>query len=114
MARPGSPCVAGCPNLQPCPTHPPRRYSWTQEQPRIRGRRLQEARERLFLREPRCRQCRRVLTLDTMTRDHIVPLAEGGEDIESNTQPLCQTCNRVKTHAESERAKQRAGGVSRC
>jgi 5-methylcytosine-specific restriction endonuclease McrA len=43
-------------------------------------------------------------------RDHIVPLAEGGQDIESNVQPLCQTCSDIKTQAEAARGRHRADG----
>ncbi|MEU8791550.1 HNH endonuclease signature motif containing protein [Streptomyces sp. NPDC048643] len=29
--------------------------------------------------------------------DHVLPLAKGGEDVESNVQPLCKTCHKTKT-----------------
>ena len=34
-------------------------------------------------------------------RDHIVPLGEGGLDVESNTQALCAKCHDLKTQAEA-------------
>jgi len=70
--------------------------------PRLRGRALQAARAELFAREPFCRLCR--VSLATI-RDHIVPLAEGGQEAEHNVQPLCQVCSDRKTHRESERGK---------
>jgi 5-methylcytosine-specific restriction protein A len=40
-------------------------------------------------------------------RDHIVPLAEGGRDDESNVQPLCEECSDAKTIEESKRGRVR-------
>jgi 5-methylcytosine-specific restriction protein A len=41
-------------------------------------------------------------------RDHITPLSEGGEDTESNVQPICADCHRKKTAEESKRGAARA------
>ena len=65
-------------------------------------------RQQLFAREPFCRTCaqqgrKRVATI----RDHIVSLAEGGTEDESNIAPLCQTCSDTKTAQESLRGRQR-------
>lgn len=70
---------------------------------RIRGRRLQREREALFAEQPLCVRClaktpRRV-TVATQ-RDHIVALANGGEDTPENTQPLCAECNLEKRNEE--------------
>jgi 5-methylcytosine-specific restriction protein A len=47
-------------------------------------------------------------------RDHVVPLAEGGRDDDSNIQPLCEDCHRSKTQREAARARGRnATGTSR-
>jgi len=35
--------------------------------------------------------------------DHIVPLWEGGEDVDSNRQILCQNCHREKCREEAAR-----------
>lgn len=37
--------------------------------------------------------------------DHIVPLAEGGTDGDSNLQTICQGCDKEKTQAESQRGR---------
>lgn len=37
--------------------------------------------------------------------DHIVPVAEGGGDDESNLQTICQACDKVKTSMESVRGR---------
>lgn len=72
--------------------------------PRIRGRQLQLLRARLFARSPWCVVCARAGRQTRATiRDHVVPLAEGGRDEESNTQALCSLCSKVKTDAESQR-----------
>jgi hypothetical protein len=41
-------------------------------------------------------------------RDHIVPLAEGGTEDESNIQPLCLDCSDAKTERESMRGVRRS------
>ena len=87
------------------------RAPWAHRQaptPRIRGRKLQRLRMALYAREPRCRTCGRVLLPAEMIRDHIVPLEEGGLDLEANTQPLCQGCSDVKTEAERQRGVARS------
>jgi len=109
------PCaVPGCPTLSEdthCPAHAqPAHLGWRADTERIRGRRLQALRARLFAAEPFCRLCkaqgrRRLATI----RDHIVPLAEGGTDEPSNVQPLCAACSDDKTRAEAKRGRQRDG-----
>ena len=37
--------------------------------------------------------------------DHIVPLAEGGTDDETNLQTICKACDKEKTQAESLRGR---------
>lgn len=71
---------------------------------RITGRKLQAMRAALFQRAPLCAECERNgrVTLATQ-RDHITPLAEGGEDNDGNTQGLCFACHETKSKAESAR-----------
>lgn len=85
---------------------------WTSSQgpplPRIRGRALQRIRARLFTRKPWCVLCPKRGTRNLATiRDHIIPLAEGGRDDETNEQGLCQTCSDLKTREESARGVRR-------
>ena len=74
---------------------------------RIAGRKLQRLREALFRDEPFCRGCRKRAA---EIRDHVVPLAEGGEDRRENTQPLCQECSDAKTRTEARRGRDRMAG----
>lgn len=54
--------------------------------------------------EPLCRTCGALAT----EVDHIVPVAEGGEELQrDNLQPLCHPCHARKTHLESQRGKRR-------
>lgn len=87
-----------------------RRPAWGHAQPvaRVRGRRLQKLRYQLARRQPTCAHCGAYLD-STFVRDHVVPLAEGGLDAESNVQALCQQCSDAKTAAESKRGIQRGG-----
>ena len=68
---------------------------------RIRGRKLQAMRRRLLTRQPLCVMCQaRGRISAAVHRDHIVALANGGEDTEANTQGLCEECHREKTAAD--------------
>ncbi len=76
--------------------------------PRRAGRWLQRERARLFGAEPLCRLCKAAgRTTLAAVRDHIVPLAEGGADEASNTQPLCSACNEAKRVDEAARGQRR-------
>jgi 5-methylcytosine-specific restriction protein A len=57
---------------------------------RIRGRRAVALRKRRLYNEPLCRMCKAEgrTTIATVP-DHIVPLAKGGEDVDSNIRCLC-------------------------
>jgi len=76
---------------------------------RITGRKLQAMRAALFQSQPLCVLCEAQgkVTLATQ-RDHIVPLAEGGQDTADNTQGLCHDCHEGKSLAERLRAQRRA------
>ena len=93
-----------------CDAH--KRADWTKKvdaPKRMTGRKLQAARAELFSRQPLCVHClARGVTTPATARDHIVPLGEGGEDVPSNTQGLCDACHDVKSKAERARAQARA------
>ena len=76
---------------------------------RIRGRELQRRRRALFARNKWCVHCADMgrQTLATI-RDHIVPLAEGGSEDDTNIQGLCLDCSDRKTETESLRGVRRS------
>lgn len=41
-------------------------------------------------------------------RDHIIPLEEGGEDSDDNTQGLCDECHQGKSLQEALRGRRRS------
>ena len=72
-----------------------------------KGRTLQRERARLFSANPLCVECERQGRVTVATiRDHIIPLAEGGQDTADNIQGLCEECHNKKTLAESKRGRQ--------
>lgn len=67
----------------------------------ILGPALQEARRQLFRRNPLCVECEKAGRVRlAVIRDHIIPLSQGGPDIESNTQGLCKECHDLKSETE--------------
>jgi 5-methylcytosine-specific restriction endonuclease McrA len=45
----------------------------------------------------RCAHCGKILTVETMQVDHILPRIQGGSDEILNLQPLCKDCNQGKS-----------------
>lgn len=110
-ASPMKPCRhAGCRRLTKeryCDEHKPL-HAWvhSKETPRLRGRKLQKERERLFNEQPLCVECERQGRVRAATqRDHIVPLAEGGQDVPGNIQGLCSECHSAKSQEEAKRGR---------
>ena len=80
----------------------------TLHEQRLRGRALQARNTRLMWQSPLCVECSKAGRIRAATeRDHIVPLVDGGPDVESNLQGLCSECHKAKTAAE---ARRRASG----
>lgn len=102
----------GCTRLQVtayCDEHRPKPKAWTRNNASKRvhtGRRLQQERDRLFAEFPLCAECLKGgIEREATVRDHIIPLAEGGEDTRANTQGLCRSCHDDKTAEESRRGR---------
>lgn len=70
---------------------------------RLRGRALQVRNARVLRREPLCRRCKNKkpqrVTPATQC-DHVIPLAQGGVDDETNLQSLCDACHVEKTNED--------------
>lgn len=45
----------------------------------------------------RCARCGSLVLAGLVDVDHVQPLALGGEDTDTNVQPLCRDCHQVKT-----------------
>lgn len=75
------------------------------ESTRRRGQWLVDARRRLLSAAPLCvgYKADPDHIAAATARDHIVPLWEGGEDVESNTQGLCDDCHGRKSADEAAR-----------
>jgi 5-methylcytosine-specific restriction protein A len=110
------PCTyPGCGRLVPfgqrrCEAHPAPTWAKRPDAPkRVAGRKLQRLRAELFSERPLCAECERLGRVRLATqRDHVVPLAEGGRDDESNVQGLCDECHAAKSEAERVRGAARA------
>ena len=84
----------------------------TAEVPRMRGRKLQERRLRLWAKDPCCATCGILTSLDGKSAtpfqlDHKVPLFKGGDDIDDNCQVLCIDCHDLKTAGDLDRRENR-------
>jgi 5-methylcytosine-specific restriction protein A len=62
-----------------------------------------------------CQRCGYVGTPGTgdLHCDHMVPIAEGGDDILENVQTLCVPCHKPKIQQEAARGRQRRSGKRR-
>lgn len=79
---------------------------------RLKGRRGAELRERRLKAEPFCRDCARLgFKVPAEEVDHIVPLAFGGSDDDSNVRTLCGPCHlrRTQGHVAASRSLRDAG-----
>jgi 5-methylcytosine-specific restriction endonuclease McrA len=51
---------------------------------------------------PNCHWCQALLTLDTSTIDHVIPLSRGGLDNANNIVLACEPCNHARGNAMPE------------
>ncbi len=65
---------------------------------RIRGKAGVILRQYRRTQHPLCECClAKGITTATAELDHVMPLSEGGEDVDENIQGLCQSCHAAKT-----------------
>jgi 5-methylcytosine-specific restriction enzyme A len=103
---PSKPPSLRAPKPRPAPWSTSRRGS---RQSRGYGRAHELMREQVLAEEPLCRECLKQGRVSATTiADHVIPKAEGGTDERDNYQGLCSSCDKVKTAAESARARARA------
>ena len=68
---------------------------------RMRGRKLQERRLRVWSKDPHCDKCRRQVDYPSgFELDHDTPLFKGGEDSEDNCRLLCIDCHYKKSRQD--------------
>ena len=113
--RPAKPCVyPGCTALvrdgsRRCAAHPFIKWAKGAAAPdaaRLRGRKNQQRRQRLWMRSPFCAMCGKRLLLSECEIDHRRPMFMGGSDDDANCQVLCGGfggCHASKTAAEQKR-----------
>jgi len=70
--------------------------------PRQRGSVWMRRREQWLHHNPLCVECMRAGRAAAAEEvDHVIPLADGGDDDESNLQSLCKPCHMAKTAREA-------------
>lgn len=96
-----------CPHLQPCPAHPKQAWAGSRRRERTISGSRQQARARavLHMHDGICHVCEYPGSDEV---DHVIPLAEGGADDDSNLRPIhSDPCHREKTQAEAQRARRK-------
>lgn len=109
---PTGPCgTPGCPEVRPCPTHKIKPWAGSKERRRQLGANLTERQEQIRRRRVLrrhghiCHVCQEGMADEV---DHVVPLAEGGADHDSNMRPIHSVpCHKRKTAAEATRGRAR-------
>jgi 5-methylcytosine-specific restriction protein A len=78
---------------------------------RLRGHAAVRQRRRRLRAEPLCRDCKEkgLITAATVP-DHIVPLARGGTDNDSNIRCLCDSCHKLRTAEQFGFKQKQAAG----
>lgn len=91
-----------CPNAQPCPDHPPRRWASGGARGKARPPGWDATRKRILDRDGhRCRTCGAPAT-------HVDHIDRGAGEVDSNLQSLCADCHKRKTAAEAHAARKLA------
>lgn len=94
-----------CPNAQPCPVHAPKPWATSDRRHRTVSGSRQQKRARFVLHRDDgvCHVCGKPGADEA---DHVIPLAEGGEDHVDNMRAIhSKPCHAAKTQEEARRAR---------
>jgi len=67
---------------------------------------IRAKRQKLLARDPHCQYCRKPLSLEDSTLDHVIPLSKGGSSLIENLAVACGDCNNKKGNNINYRSKQ--------
>ena len=70
-----------------------------------RKKSYKSAKGRILRADPRCFWCRRNLTIETATFEHIIPLSRGGTNGRDNEAIACEDCNKGRGNKLPTRTK---------
>jgi 5-methylcytosine-specific restriction protein A len=105
------PCpTPGCPELQPCPAHG-RTHGWgtSRRKDHRAGTGWDEAASAKRIIRHYGGICHVCHQPGADQVDHVIPLAEGGTDTETNKRPIHkEPCHRIKTEAEKQAGRARS------
>jgi 5-methylcytosine-specific restriction enzyme A len=97
--------AAGCTNTQPCNEHTPTPWATSTRRARTLSGSAQQKRARhiLMQHDAICHACGNGGADEV---DHVIPLAEGGADDESNLRPIhSRPCHAAKSAREAQRGR---------
>jgi len=102
----------GCPQDQPCPTHTPPPWAGSMERrpDALRGRRRQERNARILRRDGhRCLAAHHHPDCDGTGNevDHIISLADGGNETDTNLCAINALCNALKARTDGRTTRTR-------
>lgn len=93
----------GCPNLEPCPHHVKEPWAGSTRRSRTQLSGSREQKRNRFVMRKHGGICHVCGEAGANQVDHVIPLAQGGQDTIDNLRPIHATpCHRDKTQAEAK------------
>jgi len=90
--------ITGCSNLQVIKMALTQPKIIDAKVKRANPNRYKREKMRLIKKNPNCHWCDILLTIETATIEHIIPLKRGGLDNANNITIACKTCNQSRGH----------------